>query len=151
MLFPKYYGLLACGCLLLSACASGEKPLYAWYHYQPELYAYMQGKDPQQQLTVLEADEQKAQAKGLALPPGFHAHLGLLYARLGQTSQAQTEFQQEKTLFPESASYMDFVLKNMGAPAAATPAAPVVAPDNAKSVTEPQAKPVSAPDVKTAS
>lgn len=124
-------GFMGCGVLLLAGCGASQKPLYAWYHYEPELYAYMQGKDPQQQLTVLEADEQKAQAKGLALPPGFHAHLGLLYAKLGQTAQAQTEFQQEKRLFPESAPYMDFVLRNMGAPVTQTQLAPGSVPVSA--------------------
>lgn len=125
MSFLKY-GLMGCGLLLLSGCQTREKPLYAWYNFQPELYAYMQGEDAQRQLTTLEADEQKAQAKGLALPPGFHSHLGLLYAKLGQTSQAQTEFQQEKTLFPESAPYMDFILKNMGKPVSGTSDVPAL-------------------------
>jgi len=35
----------------------------------------------------------------------------LLYANTGHTDQAFQEFNTEKTLFPESAAYMDFLLK----------------------------------------
>ncbi|GBQ05403.1 DUF4810 domain-containing protein [Acetobacter cerevisiae] len=106
-------GLLGC----LAACSNGSKtpPLYSWQDFPPQQYLYLKGQtDPQAQIIVLEKDVQKAQAKGLALPPGFHAHLGMLYATTGRTDLAQQEFSQEKTLFPESATYMDFLLNNLG-------------------------------------
>ncbi|MCX2561811.1 DUF4810 domain-containing protein [Acetobacter farinalis] len=106
-------GLLGC----LAACSGADKtpPLYSWQDYPTQQYLYLKGQtDPQAQITVLEKDVQKAQSKGLALPPGFHAHLGMLYATTGRTDLAQQEFSQEKTLFPESATYMDFLLKNLG-------------------------------------
>ncbi|WP_082779426.1 DUF4810 domain-containing protein [Acetobacter cerevisiae] len=106
-------GLLGC----LAACSNGSKtpPLYSWQDFPTQQYLYLKGQtDPQAQIIVLEKDVQKAQAKGLALPPGFHAHLGMLYATTGRTDLAQQEFSQEKTLFPESATYMDFLLNNLG-------------------------------------
>lgn len=106
-------GLLGC----LTACSDGGRtpPLYSWQDFSAQQYLYLKGQtDPQAQITALEKDVQKAQAKGLALPPGFHAHLGLLYATTGQTDLAQQEFSQEKTLFPESTTYMNFLLNNLG-------------------------------------
>ncbi|OUI94016.1 hypothetical protein HK17_05185 [Acetobacter indonesiensis] len=103
----------------LAACSSDRTPpLYSWRDYPEQQYLYLKGQtDHQAQIIALEKDVQKAQAKNLALPPGFHAHLGMLYAATGRTDLAQQEFSQEKTLFPESATYMDFLLKNLGQPA----------------------------------
>ncbi|KXV63997.1 hypothetical protein AD949_06715 [Acetobacter orleanensis] len=106
-------GLLGC----LTACSNTDRtpPLYSWQDFSAQQYLYLKGQtDPQAQIIALEKDVQKAQAKGLALPPGFHAHLGMLYATTGRTDLAQQEFSQEKTLFPESATYMNFLLNNLG-------------------------------------
>ena len=102
---------LLCAGLLMSGCANRPASLYAWDGYQPQLYDYFRAKTgPEEQVIVLEADLQKIQAKGATPPPGFHAHLGLLYASLGKDEQAVQAFQTEKSLFPESARYMDFLL-----------------------------------------
>ncbi|MDG6094119.1 DUF4810 domain-containing protein [Acetobacter sp. AN02] len=119
---------------LLSGCGQSQRPLYYWGNYPDQTYAYLKGQtDPQSQVLAMEKDEQQAQAQNLALPPGFHAHLGLLDAASGRGDLAAQEFTQEKTQFPEAAPYMDFLLKNMGqvrtvaavspAPASAQPAA----------------------------
>ena len=50
---------------------------------------------------------------GLKVPPGYHAHLGLLYLNAGKTDQALAAWQQEKNLFPESTKYIDFLISNM--------------------------------------
>lgn len=101
----------------LTACSdeNSTRPLYSWQDFPAQQYLYLKGQtDPQKQIIALEKDVQTAQAKGLALPPGFHAHLGMLYATTGRTDLAQQEFNQEKTLFPESATYMNFLLNNLG-------------------------------------
>ncbi|MGV8183400.1 DUF4810 domain-containing protein, partial [Pseudomonas aeruginosa] len=38
--------------------------------------------------------------------------LGLLYSSIGKDGQMVREFETEKALFPESATYMDFLLNN---------------------------------------
>jgi len=102
---------LLMGATLLVGCASGPKPIYQWEHYQPQVYEYFKGQSPEQQITVLEEDQEKIKSAGNRVPPGLHAHLGMLYAQAGNDSKAVAEFQAEKTLFPESAAYMDFLLK----------------------------------------
>ncbi len=98
----------------LTGCA-GPKPLYEWNGYQLSVYDHLkgQGKSPEEQILALEAGAQKAAAKGAKLPPGYHAHLGLLYMNVGRTDQAVAAWQQEKAQFPESTQYIDFLLKNM--------------------------------------
>ncbi|MEK6298391.1 MAG: DUF4810 domain-containing protein, partial [Paraburkholderia tropica] len=80
--------------------------------YQPGVYDYLKGqKSPQEQIDALEKSLQEIRAKGNKTPPGFHAQLGLLYANVGNDTQAMQEFDAEKNLFPESTTYMDFLMK----------------------------------------
>lgn len=101
------------GTALMAGCAQRAAPLYYWGSYQPQVYEYFkgEGKSFEEQIIALEADVQKARAEGAALPPGFHAHLGLLYLKAGKDDQVKQQFETEKTQFPESSSFMDFLLK----------------------------------------
>ena len=47
----------------------------------------------------------------MALPPGFQAHLAMLYGQTGRTDRLADNLEAEKTQFPESTSYMNFLLK----------------------------------------
>ena len=97
--------------IALAGCAS-KPALYEWGDYQPQVYAYFQGEGGvETQLIALEADLQKMRAVGKNPPPGFHAHLGLLYSHLGKVDQMVQAFRTEKALYPESGAYMDFLLK----------------------------------------
>ena len=102
---------VAAACALLTGCATQTAPLYQWDGYQPQVYEYFKGKNsPQQQIDALEKARQQIAAKGAAVPPGFHAHLGMLYASVGNDQQAKQELLAEKQSFPESTVYMDFLL-----------------------------------------
>ncbi len=99
--------------MLLAGCAaSTTPPLYQWSGYQPQVYEYFKGQSsPQEQIDALEKALQEIRAKGDTPPPGFHAHLGMLYASVGKEQQGEQELQAEKQLFPESKAYMDFLMK----------------------------------------
>jgi len=98
--------------LLVGCAASTTPPLYQWSGYQPQVYEYFKGQSPPQaQIDALEKALQEIRAKGDTPPPGFHAHLGMLYASVGKEQQAEQELQAEKNLFPESTAYMDFLMK----------------------------------------
>jgi hypothetical protein len=111
--------VLACATVAASALLPGcathtTPPLYGWDGYQPQVYDYLQGKSsPETQISSLEESLQKIRAQGEQPPPGFHAHLGALYASVGKGQQAQQELLAEKDAFPESSAYMDFLLKNL--------------------------------------
>ena len=100
----------------LVGCATAPKPLYHWEGYQRQVYEYLKGDgtSPTEQLTVMQAQAEKARATGAALPPGFRAHLAMLHLRVGRFDEARQLVEAEKSAFPESAQYMDFVLKSMG-------------------------------------
>ena len=98
---------------LLAGCAAPTKPLYQWESYQPQVYQYFKGESKQAQIEALERDLQKIMAAGNTPPPGYHAHLGMLYGDAGKDDQMVREFQTERTLFPESSAYVDFLMKNI--------------------------------------
>lgn len=100
--------------LALVGCAQpGPKPLYQWDGYQPALYDYLKtnGNEPGSKISALEAQLAKNQATGVASPPGMRAHLALLYSKMGDDVAAQRLLEAERAQFPESAAYVDFLLK----------------------------------------
>ena len=103
----------------LTACAAPPKPLYQWGGYQSSLYQYLKsnGSDPGAQIAQLEAELQKSVVAGTACPPGLHGHLALLYSKLGDESNAVRHLEAERSLFPESTNYINFLLKNAAKPA----------------------------------
>ncbi|AJW96984.1 DUF4810 domain-containing protein [Burkholderia gladioli] len=104
---------LAAASALLTGCAApSTPPLYQWDGYQRGVYDYFKAeKSPQEQIDALEKSLQKIRAQGHRPPPGFEAQLGVLYATVGNDEQAMQAFQAEKDSFPESALYMDFLMK----------------------------------------
>ena len=107
----KIYSLLA-AVLLLAACGTSSPPLYYWDKYPDTVYQGMQGKQsPDEQIGALEQYLEKAKAKNMAAAPGVYAHLGMLYVETGRGNLAQKPFSEEKARFPESARFMDFLLK----------------------------------------
>ncbi len=98
--------------LLLAGCQTA-RPLYYWGHYESLIYqGYAKpGKAPPElQVERLQEDVQKAAAANLPVHPGLHAYLGYLYYQMGKLDLAEKEFAMEKTLFPESAAFIDHML-----------------------------------------
>jgi len=109
----KSFLWLAGGALLLAGCQT-PRPLYYWGNY--ENIAYLSYAKPDKapletQREKLEEDLQKAEGHHLAAHPGLHAQLGYVYFQLGRVDDAIREFSTEKTLFPESATFMDRMIE----------------------------------------
>jgi hypothetical protein len=104
--------------LALAGCAQPPKPLYMWETYPRQQYAYLlrEGISPDQQIQEVETHAEKARAANAQLPPGLRAHLGMLYLSVGNPGRATELWNAEKAAFPESAIYMDQLLKRVGAP-----------------------------------
>lgn len=106
-------GSLLAVAALASACAPQPKSLYVWDTFQLQLHEHFKGdgQPVDKQVEAMEQHLQKAAAAQGALPPGFHAHLGLLKLRQGKGDEAIAHFQTEKVRYPESAPYMDSLLQ----------------------------------------
>ena len=110
---------------LLSACATPAKPLYVWESFPKQQYNTLirEGASPDEQIRVLEAQAEKTRGSQSALPPGFRAHLGMLYLGVGNPQRARELWLAEKEAFPESTPYMNRLLERLEG-GAASPASP---------------------------
>lgn len=103
--------------LLLAACAQNKpakNSLYYWGDFNKQQYQTLNNAlTPQEQIANMEKYFLDAQSNHAKAAPGTHAHLGMLYAKVGNLAGAKTQFEMEKQAFPESATYMDFLLKNV--------------------------------------
>ncbi|VAW84486.1 hypothetical protein MNBD_GAMMA16-1618 [hydrothermal vent metagenome] len=97
---------------LITGCATNQE-MYYWGEYEQLIHnAYIEpgSADPQTQIEKLEADIQKTEALGKKSPPGIYAHLGFLYAVQGKNSQSKAAFMEERSLYPESRTFIDGML-----------------------------------------
>lgn len=106
----KIYSLLIVS-LILSGCAA-PKPMYNWGPYEPQVYEFFKGESPDKQIQILEAHLKETESKGEKIPPGFYAHLGLLYAKAGKDAEFRTMLDLEKQHYPESSAYINNLNKN---------------------------------------
>lgn len=105
---------LACVALAaLTGCAAKRpQPLYYWGEYQNQVYNHFKAETgPEEQIVALEGAAEHAASGNQALPPGFRAHLALLYGKTGRLDKMADGLAAEKEKFPESAAFMDFLLK----------------------------------------
>ncbi len=109
--------LFGCALLILLAGCNDRPPTrYAWGSYEELIYVSYAapGKVPTEtQIERLEDDQRNATAKDKPMPPGWHAHLGYLYAQTGRIDLAQQQLIAEKTAFPESTVFVDRLLTNL--------------------------------------
>jgi hypothetical protein len=99
---------------VLGGCATQKPSIYQWERYQANVDAYFRGDklSPEAQTQLMEEDLQKIRANGGAVPPGYNAHLALLYGQQGKEDQFAQQVEAEKKQFPESQTFMDFLLRN---------------------------------------
>lgn len=99
---------------VVGGCATKTPALYQWERYQSNVGAYLRAdkESPVVQTQLMEEDLQKIRASGGAVPPGYLAHLGLLYGQEGKLDQFAEQVEAEKKSFPESGAFMDFLLRN---------------------------------------
>lgn len=101
--------------LVLSGCANKPvtPPLYGWNGYEKNIDTYFRGdrESLDTQAKLMEDDLQKMRAGSKAIPPGYQAHMGLLYGKQGDMDRFQMHLEAEKQQFPESGSFIDFLLR----------------------------------------
>ncbi len=100
--------------LALTGCANkAPPPLYGWNGFEKNLDTYFRGdrESLDTQSKRMEEDLQKMRAAGKATPPGYQAHLGLLHGKQGDLARFQQHLQAEKAQFPESETFVNFLLR----------------------------------------
>lgn len=104
--------VIASSMAVISGCASAPKPLYTWNGFAEQQYKVLkqEADSPDNQIRMMRSSADAARGSGLALPPGFRAHLGMLYLQTGNAGAAVSLWEAEKKSFPESGPYMDRVI-----------------------------------------
>jgi len=99
--------------VVLSGCQS-TKPLYHYGSYQSNVYDHFKNEDTTvlKEIDDLKKTLAKAPKSTPNIAPGIYAHLGYLYIQSGQVDTGLNYLAKEKALYPESAKYIDFLLKN---------------------------------------
>ncbi len=103
--------------VVIIGCESTSS-LYYWGSYESLIYEmyHKPGKAPPEvQIQKLQRDIQYAQSKGYKIAPGIYAHLGFMYAALGNKTAAEESFQREKALYPEAAVLLDGMMERANA------------------------------------
>lgn len=107
------FALASAAALLLSGCADDSpRQLYYWDGaYTSSVYEYLSEEgDAGAQIAALEESLQKAYQRAAKVPPGLHAHLGLLYLSQGNGAKFKAYVEKEAELYPESRDYAMFLL-----------------------------------------
>ena len=101
--------------LLITACGStnhNDRGLYYWGNYSDIIYSYYEQEgDYGKQEDALNQLIAGSQQSNKPLAPGIYGQLGLVLLKQGKRSDAQEAFRQEQALYPESAAFMQFLLK----------------------------------------
>lgn len=98
---------------LAFACASCTSTYYDWGRYEDSVFAVTarpDGFDLQAEIDALEEQVSKSIDEERPVPPGIHAHLGYLHSVAGNPAAARDHLEREKSLYPESARFVDYML-----------------------------------------
>jgi hypothetical protein len=103
--------------LALAAALAGcsiSTCLYDWGGYEDSLFRMQKPEfSPQKEAQILSAEIDKTLSRGRQVPPGKFATLGYFYYRCGDRDAARASFEREKELYPESAWFIDGMVRRM--------------------------------------
>jgi hypothetical protein len=102
--------LAALSLSLLSACVAPAK--YNWGNYDGSLYGYY--KDSTRldaHVAEMEGIIRSSEQTNKKVAPGIHAEYGYFLMQNGKTDAAVTQFEKEKTNWPESAQLMTSMIR----------------------------------------
>ncbi|MEM7200533.1 MAG: DUF4810 domain-containing protein [Planctomycetota bacterium] len=110
--------ILALAAAVTAAACSSTPQRYEWGSYQESVYLLTAGEgqvDVDAQIQAMNATVEQARQRDRPVPPGMHAHIGLLYSMRGELDLATAAFETERELYPESAGFINGMLTRMRA------------------------------------
>jgi len=101
----------------VTACQKSQPPLYHYIDYSESYYAYKKDMSAESllklQQSMEEAIELAGQSRSGRVPPGMYANVGYIYLKSGKSQEAISSFTKEKNIYPESAHFMDLMIKKV--------------------------------------
>ena len=114
--FLQYISFIAI-LLITAGCSSHNTALYNYSNYSESYYADVKAHNAESQLqlqkSIEEAIENAKDSQSGRVAPGLYANLGYIYLKEGQNKKAIENFKKEKALYPESAKFMDRMIKKV--------------------------------------
>ena len=104
------------GAAVLIVAAGCSSTLYSWGGYEASIaamYATDSGYDPAAQVAALAEHVEQTEHRGELVPPGVRAHLGYLLIEAGNAERGTGYLLAEKTVYPESAQFVDGMLARL--------------------------------------
>jgi hypothetical protein len=102
--------------IALSGCSSKE-PLYYYGDYSEEYYNYKKNMSPETELelqkAIIDAIDDADDGSSDRVAPGLYANLGYIYLKQGKTKLAKENFMKEKSTYPESAHFINRLIKKI--------------------------------------
>lgn len=103
--------------ITLTACHKPQPPLYHYNGYSLAYYGYKKDLSDesllQLQTSMEEAIEAAGESRSGRVPPGMYANVGYIYFKTGHHQKAITAFTKEKDTYPESAHFMNRMIKKV--------------------------------------
>lgn len=103
--------------MIITGCTTQPSPLYAYGNYNDSYYAYKKNASPEAllefQKSIETAIENSSNSRSGRVPPGMYANLGYLYLKAGKPNDAISSFTKEKTIYPESALFMNRIINKI--------------------------------------
>jgi len=105
----------ACLALMLSSCATQEKPLYEWANYEKASYNYYKKQTPEDTqellLTYAKMIGQQGKSQRKVVPPGIYAEYGFLLIQTGKKEEGLSMLKNEIEAYPESKAFIERIIK----------------------------------------
>lgn len=101
---------------LVSACTTVSGAGYYWGGYAKTSYLIV--NEPSEQSYKMHIEElsriiEKSEEESLKVPPGIHAELGFMFLKLGENESADTHFNLEKEIYPESTTFLERLMMSV--------------------------------------
>ena len=102
---------------VMSGCGAQPKPLYTYGNYSESYYASKKDVSTNTALKLQKsieyAIEHANESRSGRVAPGMYANLGYIYLKGGKTDKAIESFNKEKSIYPESAHFMNRMIKKI--------------------------------------
>lgn len=106
--------IIALICVIAASCSTGPKPMYSWYDYDDDTYAYLKKGDKESLEDLIETYEKIiATQKGTrkTVPPGIYADYGFVLIQAKKTEEGKKMLMMESELYPESSVFVNSVIR----------------------------------------
>lgn len=113
----KKIGWKLAAVVIVAATAAGcaQQSRFVWGNYENSLYTYYKSPDQRAQYEASLVKAIELGKKNGKIAPGLCAELGYLQLENGNLLEAQKDFAEEMTLFPESRPFLSGVVQRMTA------------------------------------